>query len=187
MSKFGYLLTFGSLIVALAVSTVLEGVIAIFVRGGEGTLIYILWSGTLFLFLIEIWYRAWTLKDKYETSDIPFWRFTIALVPALSLFIAATIILQEPLRDPTTDLWNHYWSIKDPFLILVAVPGLIGAISPVAGDQHRLWRSSNIVRGIGVSAIVAGLICTSVLIHYLVPVVVCLVLVALVAFYVGPI
>jgi CubicO group peptidase (beta-lactamase class C family) len=125
MSDFEFVSIILSIVVGLGITRILAGLAATIryraTLGEKG--LSALWASTVLFWQILFWLAT---VNSYRTSGVGFTvvNFGTLLLLAVALFFASALILPDRIR-PTTDLSQHFWTVRRPFfLVMAAVPML---------------------------------------------------------------
>jgi hypothetical protein len=154
MDLFSYILILTSVIYALAVAQILEGLSRLTQspRPVRLFLPHSIWVANLFLFIFLIWWATW----EFRAIDWSFPKYAYMLVAPTALFLACSLLLPKDLRDEEVVLEDHFLRIRHLFFASYLVGALAVMVDGNILSDEPLWHSGRIGHLAILSAGVAG-------------------------------
>jgi len=137
MDLFAYILILTSVIFALAVAQILEGVsrIAQSPTPVRAFLPHTIWVLNLFLYIFLIWWATW----EFRSVEWSFPRFAYMLIAPTLLFFACSLLTPQKLDGDEVSLEAHFFRVHRPFFAAYFFAALAVIVDgSVLGDEP-LW------------------------------------------------
>jgi len=149
MSRFEYLSVLVSIVIALALSELVQGWGALIRRRSDVRLypLHLAWSVLVFLLMVQWWWGFW----QYRAVES--WRF-ITLIGFVSNAIGVALVayVVSPGQPPEPDLRAHYWrQHRWLFGLAAAAIAELGLLGELLG--RPTWSLENAFRAGGVAAL----------------------------------
>ena len=138
MTVFEYVMVLTSILVGLGIAELLGGIVGI-LRSGSKDKIYIpqmLWAFFIFLYILNIWWSRWDLRDSIEWNFI---QLLLSLTGPIILYILAGLIF--PLNQPAK---AHFHKHKKVFYLLLMVQFAISLMHEIIIETTSIFSLATI-------------------------------------------
>lgn len=154
MDLFEYILILTSVIFALAVAEILDGVsrLAQLPHPVRTFLPHTIWVLNLFIFVFLIWWASW--EFRYVDWSFPFYAYML-IAPTL-LFLACSLLIPQQLREGGVDLEDHFFRVRRLFFAAFFFGALAVMIDGNVLGNEGFWHTGRVGHGVILSAAATG-------------------------------
>lgn len=154
MDLFSYILILTSVIYALAVAQVLEGVSRLVQSPSpvRTFLPHTLWVSILFLFIFLIWWATWEFRDVQWT----FAKYAYMLAAPTLFYLVCSLLMPQRLDGDVVNLEEHFFRVRRLFFAAYFFASLAVMIDGNVLANEALWHGGRIGHVLILGAAVAG-------------------------------
>lgn len=166
MSLFEYVAVMMSVVLALAVTRILVflGTIATPKSRLKISWLHLAWVILIFSTLVLAWQTIWSLRDQptFHVTQV------VMMLCATSLiFIAARILIPEEPAERRLDLRQHYFEVRVPFFLVLAVLWLFPLAGMAIFRNFSVWSPEVLCRVAWLAFAVVGIAVRHPAVHWL--------------------
>lgn len=154
MDLFSYILILTSVIYALAVAQILEGVSRLVQNPYPVRTFapHTIWTINLFIFIFLVWWASWEFRDIEWTFPM----YAYMLIAPTLLYLASSLLIPQRLRDDRVDLELHFFRIRRLFLGAYLLGALAVMVDGNILSDEAIWHSGRIAHFVMIGAAIAG-------------------------------
>jgi hypothetical protein len=151
---FSYILILTSVIYALAVAQILDGVSRMVQsRSPVKTFVpHTIWIVNLFVFIFLVWWASWEFRDIEWTFPL----YAYMLIAPTLFFLASSLLIPQLLEDEGVDLEQHFFRIRRLFFGAYFFGALAVIVDGNVLSNESFWHSGRIAHGVILGAAIAG-------------------------------
>lgn len=163
MDLFSYILILTSVIYALAVAQILDGVSRLvqYPHPVRTFAPHTIWVTNLFIFIFLVWWASWEFRELEWT----FPTYVYMLIAPTLLFLACSLLIPQRLGDDDVDLESHFFRIRRLFFGAYFFGALAVMIDGNVLSEEAIWHSGRISHVVIIGAAIAGYLSTSKRVH----------------------
>jgi len=156
---FSYILILNSVIYALAVAQILDGVSRLvqYQRPVRTFIPHTIWTINLFVFVFLVWWASWEFRDISWT----FPKYAYMLIAPTLLFLACSLLIPQRLGDDGVDLESHFFRIRRLFFGVYFFGALAVIVDGNVLSDEAVWHSGRIGHIVIIGAAITGYFSTS--------------------------
>ena len=154
MDLFSYILILTSVIFALAIAQILDGLSRITQSsiGVRHFLPHSIWVLNLFIFIFLVWWASWEFRD----IDWSFPKYAYMLIAPTAFFYACSLLMPRDLGDQRFSLEEHFFRIKRSFFAAYLIGAIAIMIDGNVLSDEPVWHNGRIGHIVILGAGVAG-------------------------------
>jgi hypothetical protein len=178
--QFRYLMTTVSVIVSLAITTVLRGLGQLIPERVKVKQLYVphfCYPLLLLVVLVEDWWGMW----EWRSQKWHFWGFLFALLSPSVLYLVSVVILPD-VSSTEVNLKAYYFEYRPWFFSLGALAIFLNICESRIFPPHKLVSVPNLVRLIVIFFFIVGAVVKNERLHHLLPIIFLVLLVLFVVF-----
>ena len=163
MNLFGYILILTSVIYALAIAQILDGVsrLAQYQHRVRSFTPHTIWVINLFVFIFLVWWASWEFRE----IEWAFPMYAYMLIAPTLLFLACSLLIPHQLGDDRVDLESHFFRIRRLFFGTYLFGALAVIVDGNVLSDEAIWHSGRISHVAIIVAAVTGYFSTSKQVH----------------------
>ena len=163
LDLFSYILILNSVIYALAVAQILEGVSRLvqYDHPVRAFVPHTIWVVNLFVFIFLVWWASW----EFRGIEWTFPRYAYMLIAPTLFFLASSLLIPKGLCDDGVDLENHFFRIRRIFFGAYFFGALAVFVDGNILSDEAVWHSGRIGHIVIIGAAIAGYVSTSRRVH----------------------
>ena len=164
--QFRYLMTTMSVIISLAITTVLRGLGQLIPARIHVKLYFphFCYPILLLIVLVEYWWGMW----EWRSQEWQFWPFLFALISPSVLYLVTVLILPD-VSSRDVDLKAHYFDYRPWFFSLAALAALLNIFESLLFPPHKLLLNYNLVRVAAILVFIVAAYSANERLHELLP------------------
>jgi hypothetical protein len=154
MDLFSYILILTSVIYALAVAQILEGVSRLVqsTRPVRPFLPHTLWVSILFLFIFLIWWATWEFRDVEWT----FAKYAYMLTAPTLFYLVCSLLMPQKLDGEVVNLEEHFFRVRRLFFAAYFFGSLAVVVDGNVLSNEPIWHTGRIGHVLILGAAVVG-------------------------------
>ena len=159
MDLFSYILILTSVIYALAVAQILEGVSRITQSSARvrAFLPHTIWVLNLFVFIFLVWWATWEFRD----IEWSFPKYVYMLIAPTALFLACSLLLPRNLGDREVRMEDHFFRVRRLFFASYLIGAVAVMIDGNVLSDEPILHSGRIGHALILGAGVTGYVSTA--------------------------
>jgi hypothetical protein len=160
---FSYILILTSVIYALAVAQILDGVsrLAQYQHPVRTFIPHTIWVINLFVFIFLVWWASWEFREIEWTFPM----YAYMLIAPTLLFLACSLLIPQRLLNEGVDLESHFFRIRRLFFGAYLFGALAVIIDGNVLSDEAIWHSGRISHIVIIGAAIMGYFSTSKRVH----------------------
>lgn len=154
MDLFSYILILTSVIYALAVAQILDGVSRLvqFPDSVRTFAPHTIWLINVFVFIFLIWWASWEFREIEWTFPL----YAYMLIAPTLFFLACSLLIPHRLRDGGVDLESHFFRIRRLFFAAYFFGALAVMVDGNVLAEEAIWHSGRIGHIVILGAAILG-------------------------------
>ncbi|MGA8658696.1 MAG: hypothetical protein WB586_21380 [Chthoniobacterales bacterium] len=133
--SFNYLSVLLAIVLGLAITQVLQGLRRLILTRAKVKLYLptLIWAGLVLLLAIQAWWASFGMRMRAHWT---FLALLVIVLQAISLYMAAALVLPDVTGDATVDLRDHYFAHKSWFFGALLATVVFSAAKDLALEGH---------------------------------------------------
>ena len=134
-ASFNYLSVLLSIVLGLAITQVLQGLRGLILTRAKVKLYLpsLIWVGLVLLIAIQGWWASFGMRTQ---ANWTFVALLVIILQAISVYMAAALVLPDVTRDAVVDLRDHYFAHKNWFFGAILASLVFSAAKDLARTGH---------------------------------------------------
>lgn len=163
MDLFSYILILTSVIYALAVAQILDGVSRLvqYPHPVQTFIPHTIWMINLFVFIFLVWWASWEFREIEWTFPM----YAYMLIAPTLFFLASSLLIPQRLGDDEVDLERHFFRIRRLFFGAYFFGALAVIIDGNVLSDEAIWHSGRISHIVIIGAAITGYVSESKRVH----------------------
>ena len=154
MDLFSYILILTSVIYALAVAQILDGVSRL-VQYPHPVRTYIphtVWTINLFIFIFLVWWASWEFREIEWTFPL----YGYMLIAPTLFFLASSLLIPQRLSNDEVDLEQHFFRVRRLFFGAYFFGAFAVMVDGNVLSDEPIWHSGRIAHIVILTSAIAG-------------------------------
>jgi hypothetical protein len=155
MTLFEFILVMVSLILAIGITQLLQGIASIVQRrrAVEFSWVPLAWSAYLFLLSVAHWWSLWDMREVEWT----FPAFFFLLLPPTMLYLTISLLVNSGGAGASASMADDFQGIRVPFFVFMTAVGLLVIWDGPILRIEPVWNSLRAIQMVAIVLLVIGL------------------------------